>query len=145
MSEEQGTALQVPESSPQTATAESILAFRNRPPIEHHDLPDCRRVYVYGLTDLEVQEWYADCGKTKDDEGREKVDDRFGDAKLLIRCIRDAEGKRLFTTAHLPQLVELPNFVKAPLVNKAMKLSAIGGKADAEILKNYARTLAGGC
>lgn len=145
MSEENKGLNESRDTAPESATAESILAFRNRPPIEHHDLPDGRRVYVYGLTDLEVQEWYADCGKTKDDEGREKVDDRFGDAKLLIRCIRDAEGRRLFTTAHLTQLVELPNFVKAPLVNKAMKLSAIGGKADAEILKNYARTLAGAC
>ncbi|MEN6427263.1 MAG: hypothetical protein ABFE13_18060 [Phycisphaerales bacterium] len=144
MSEDKTQVLENPVIPPE-ATTESVLAFRNRPPIEHHDMPDGRRVYVYGLTDLEVQQWYADCGKAKDEEGRERVDDRFSDAKLLVRCVRNAEGKRLFTDAHLPQLIELPNFVKAPLIAKGMKLSAIGGKADAEILKNYARTLAGVC
>lgn len=130
---------------PPPATADTILALRRRVPVEQHDMPDGRRVWVHGLTDHEVQQWYADCGKKRDEEGREKLDDPFSDAKLLVRCLRNARGERLFTDAHLPQLIELPNFVKAPLVTLAMKLSAIGGRADEEILKNYAATLAGGC
>jgi hypothetical protein len=50
--------------APREVTAESILALRRRVPVESHDLPDGRRVWIYGLTDHEVQQWYADCSNT---------------------------------------------------------------------------------
>jgi hypothetical protein len=133
-----------PEAAPPEATASTVLAFRNRPPVEHHDMPDGRRVFIHGLSDYEVHQWLADCGKKKEEDGGERIDDPTADAKLLIRAVRDGKGKPLFTDADITRLIELPNFVKAPLIRKAMKVSAIGGAADAEILKNYAATLAAG-
>jgi len=135
--------IKVPQPPPD-ATAATVMAFRNRPPIQSHDMPDGRRVYVYGLSDYEVQQWLKECGKKRDEEGRERIEDVTADAKLLVRTVRDANGKPLFTDEDLTRLIELPNFVKSPLIDLATRLSAIGGKADEEILKNYAVTLASG-
>ena len=135
--------IKVPKPPP-NATADSVLAFCNRPPIEHHDMPDGCRVYVHGLSDYEVQQWLKECGKKRDEEGRERIEDVTADAKLLVRTVRDERGRPLFTDEKLTKLIELPNFVKSPLIDLATKLSAIGGKADEEILKNYAVTLASG-
>ena len=134
-----------PSKTSSQATTESVLALRRRVPIETYDLPGAGQVYVHGLTDVEVQEWYNSCRKATSDDGKERIDDSFGDAKLMMRCLRNVEGKRLFTEEHLPQLIELHNLIKSPLVSLCMKLCAIGGKADAEILKNFERTLAGVC
>jgi len=127
-----------PTTTPQAATAEEVLALRKvGAPKEPFDVPGIGRVYVHGLTNLESRQWRESC--QLDDNGR--ISDPYADARLVIQCVRDEQGNRLFTERHVTQIVELPEFIVGKLVALCMKLCGIGAEADAEIAKNYAATV----
>lgn len=140
----------VPESKPAVAptpaeaTAENILALRHKVPIEPYDIPGVGRIWLYGLTDWEASQWLDSCKHVAAGEGRERIDDPTANAKLLVLCVRSRTGSPLFTAANITQLIELPNVIKSDLIDRCTRLSGLGGKADAEILKNFATTLTAG-
>ena len=124
---------------PKTVTAEDLLSLRNQPPKETFEIPGIGTIYVQGLSNIEAHQWRQDC--KQDDKGR--IADDYADAKLIVRCVRDEAGQRLFSETHITQVVELPELIVKGLVEKCMKLCGIGADADAEILKNYAATVTG--
>ena len=126
-------------AEPKPVTAEDILSLRSQPPTEPCEIPGRGTVFVHGLSNLEAHQWRADC--RQDENGR--IVDEYADAKLIVRCVRDAQGRRLFESKHVTQIVELPELVIGALVGTCTKLSAMGGAADATILKNYGATVAG--
>lgn len=140
MTQEQATI----ESGPGEATAADFLALRNARPREPFTLPDGKRIWVVGLTEAEKNAWYKSCATSKGPDGVERIEDDFADARLVVRCVRSGAGVPLFTDKDLPRLIELPPIVMRPLVRLCMRVCAIGGEADAEILKNFAATLAAG-
>ena len=123
-------------AEPKPVTAEDILSLRNQPPTEPCEIPGRGTVFVHGLSNLEAQQWRAEC--EKDENGR--ITDQYADAKLIVRCVRDDQAQRLFGSEHITRLVELPELIVKVLVEKAMKLCGLGPDADAEILKNYGAT-----
>lgn len=140
-----------PPEAIEDATRDDVLALRNQRPREPFFLPTrqqrdgrpvWKRVWVYGLTQAEKKLWYESCARETGPHG-ETITDPFGDEKLMVRCVRDAAGTPLFTDHDLRFLIELPPLVRTPLVELCMKLCAMGGRADEEILKNFAALLAG--
>jgi hypothetical protein len=49
-------------------------------------------------------------------------------ARLLVRCICDADGKRLFADGDVEQVAGLPARVIDPLFEVAQRLSGMGAK-----------------
>lgn len=121
---------------PQTVTAESILSLRNQPPTEAFEIPGIGTVHVHGLSNLQAHQWRADC--KQDDQGR--ISDDYADAKLIVRCVHDTQGRRLFEETHVTQIVELPEKLVGRLVGTCMKLCGLGKEAEAEISKNSVPT-----
>ena len=118
-------------------TADAILSLRNNPPREPYTIPGVGIVQVYGLSNLEARQWNEGCERT---DGR--ITDPYADAKMIVRCVRNDKGERIFTDKHVTQIVELPELVVKGLIGKCMKLCGIGPEADAEILKNFAAAVA---
>ena len=127
------------QTQPKQLTAEDLLSLRNQPPKEPFEFPGRGTVVVHGLSNLETSQWRAGCDQ--DDKGR--INDEYADAKLIVRCVHDAEGKRIFTAEHITRIVDLPELILSPLVAKCMKVCGIGKEADEEILKNYGKTVTG--
>jgi hypothetical protein len=63
-------------------------------------------------------------------------------AKLLVRCLVDAAGKRIFDDGDIILVGEWPAAVLDPIYDQAMRLSGIGLEAQEELEKNS--TKAGG-
>jgi len=118
------------------ATAESLLAAIC--PREPVDLPGLGRVWVWGLTDLEVQQWIDDCERDPDDPDRLK--DAYQNAKLLQRTVRNENGTPIFNPHQVTRLVNLPNAIKQRLLAVARRLSALGEGVDEDTLKNCVKT-----
>jgi len=122
--------------TPKTVTAEDLLSLRNQAPIEPFEIPSLGTVYVHGLSNVEARQWNQSCAKN--DQGT--IDDDYADAKLIVRCVRDANGRRIFEERHVTQIVELPELIVTQLVGTCMKLCGLGKDAEATILKNYPKT-----
>ncbi len=123
-------------ATPKTVTAEDLLSLRNQPPKEPFEFPGIGTVYVHGLSNLGAQQWRQSC--SQDAQGR--VNDDYGDAKLIVRCVHDSQGQRIFEDRHVTQIVQLPELFVCALVAQCTKLCGIGGDAEATILKNYGTT-----
>ncbi len=121
-------------------TADQILSLRKiGPPTEPYDIPGIGTVHLRGLTNMEAKRWNDGCERDK--EGR--VCDPYADAKLLVAAVVDTDGKPIFTEKHLTQIVELGELIVGPMINRVLRLSGMSNEADEDILKNYARVVAG--
>ncbi len=134
----------VPPPEPPDATAEDFMIFRNKRPREPILLPNGKRAWAVGLLPLEKHEWYNSCTKVVGNDGVERIQDPWADAKLVVRSIRNSAGVLLFTDADLTKVIEWPPVLLSPIVDKCLKVSAIGGAVDGEILKNFVATLTAG-
>jgi len=126
---------------PPDARADDFMAYRHARPREPIMLPNGSRAWAVGLTALEKDEWYHSCKKTADERGIERITDPFSDAKLVVRSVRNSKGALLFGDTDLPRILEWPPVLLAPIVDKCIRVSAIGGRADEAILKNLAASL----
>jgi hypothetical protein len=124
------------------AAAADIFAVWGRRPTEPFDIPGAGRVWVRGLTDLELGDLYDQA--TRDPERPDRMKDPYFRAKLVQRCVVDAEGKPLFGEGDVMRIAGANRLLFAGLLALCEKLSAIGGAADEEILKNFAATLTSG-
>jgi hypothetical protein len=127
-----------PAAKPPQATADDFMVYRNARPKEPFMLPSGKQGWVWGLTPTEKRAWYDSCVKVREPDGDERIDDAFADVKLIIRSVRDEAGTLLFKDIDLMRMIEWPPIILAPLTALCMKVSAVGGKADPEILKNFA-------
>jgi hypothetical protein len=124
------------------AKAADIFAVWGRRPIEPFDIPGAGRVWVQGLTDLELSDLYDKAERDPDQPGRTK--DPYFRAKFVQRSVVDGAGKPVFGEGDVLRIAGANRLLFADLIALCEKLSAIGGAADAEILKNFVATLTSG-
>lgn len=121
------------------ATAESFFAAVC--PKEEITLPGIGRVWVHGLTDLQVQQWLDDCDR--DPDNKDRIRDDYQNAKLIQRTVRNGQGRPLFESGQVPRIVMLPNVIKHVLIESAHRLCGLG-EVDEDTLKNCVLTPASG-
>lgn len=115
-----------------TASKSLILSLAASIPVEAVSIPGVAQpISVRGLTAGERDAFEAACfvGKGNSRE-MNFVNLR---ARLLVRCICDAGGKRLFADGDVEQIAALPAKVVDPLFEVAQRLSGMGAK-DVESL-----------
>jgi hypothetical protein len=115
-----------------TANKDFVLSLAASIPVEAVSIPGVAEpISVRGLTAGERDAFEAACfvGKGANRE-MNFVNLR---ARLLVRCICDASGKRLFADADVEQVAGLPAKVVDPLFEVAQRLSGMGAK-DVEAL-----------
>lgn len=115
-----------------TASKSLILSLAASIPVEAVSIPGVAQpISVRGLTAGERDAFEAACfvGKGNSRE-MNFVNLR---ARLLVRCICDAGGKRLFADSDVEQIAALPAKVVDPLFEVAQRLSGMGAK-DVESL-----------
>jgi hypothetical protein len=115
-----------------TASKSLILSLAASIPVEAVSIPGVAEpISVRGLTAGERDAFEAACfvGKGNSRE-MNFVNLR---ARLLVRCICDAGGKRLFADSDVEQIAALPAKVVDPLFEVAQRLSGMGAK-DVESL-----------
>jgi hypothetical protein len=130
----------VPEVKP--ATAAEILSVWGRGPKEPFDIPGAGRVWVHGLRDDEVIALFENAERDPDNPGEMK--DPYLRAKLVQKCVRNAAGAPLFSEGDVMKIAGANRLQFVGVYSLCEKLSAIGGVADEEILKNYVATLTSG-
>lgn len=121
------------------ATAEAFFAAVC--PKEKKILPGIGRVWVHGLTDLQVQQWLDDC--ERDPDNPDRIKDDYQNAKLIQRTVRNSQGQALFDPGQVPRIVGLPNAIKHVLIEAAHRLCGLGEISE-DVLKNCVPTPASG-
>lgn len=116
-------------------TAEDYFAKRNQTPIECYKVEGMPDTYIHGLTGATKSQWIAENVKEKEATG--VFDNAKVEARLMILCVRDEDGKRLFTLKDILKLIELPCVMTAPIIKICFKLSGMGDGADEAILRNF--------
>jgi hypothetical protein len=77
-------------------------------------------------------------GMTRSDDGN--IDDPYDDAKVIARCVRDDEGKQIFSEKHLPRIAAMGNDVVLALVNECLAINGMG-KAGREAIEKNSKAL----
>ena len=114
------------------ATIDSILAFRNKVPVEKMVLEGAGVIFIHGFTGLEKAQWQKEC---KDPKGG--VNSEMVEPLMFQMCVRDAKGVHKFKYLDIPKLRELPCAILTEVVDVCMRLSGMGPDADEAILKNF--------
>jgi len=110
-----------------TASKHFVLSLAASIPVEAVSIPGIAEpISIRGLTAGERDSFEAACfiGKGTNRE-MNFVNLR---ARLLVRCICDADGKRLFADGDVEQVAGLPARVIDPLFEVAQRLSGMGAK-----------------
>ncbi|MBI4800631.1 MAG: hypothetical protein HY794_18225 [Desulfarculus sp.] len=114
-------------------TKEQILAVQDLPS-ETVDVPEWGGgVVVRGLAAAARVAWGGDAFETVDGQTRAKPDFQ---AQLLVLCLVDAQGNRLFSDDDVPSLADKSSLVVGRLYDVAVRLSGIGTKAIEDAVKN---------
>jgi hypothetical protein len=129
-------------AAPLAATREDLLALRHAVPVEPYDLPNRRRVWVHGLKHIEAKQWRAQANR--DAKELDGEPDPYGDAKMLIRSVRDAAGKAIFKAGDETLVVELGEIIVQDLLSLCLQVNGLSAEADEGIRKNFARTVTQG-
>jgi hypothetical protein len=117
---------------------DALMALRNQVLKLPYDLPGGTRVWVWGLSHLQAKQWYAD---QRGEQAEGGGPDPYGDARMIVRSVRDDAGKPVFTEADLTRIVELPEVIVQNLVRLCMKVNGIGRVETQEIRKNFEKAL----
>lgn len=117
------------------ATAESILAFRDKVPVKEFELGDAGIIFIHGFTGLDKARWQREC---RDKDG--SVNPELVEPLMFQMCVKDEAGKQLYKFEDIPKLKLLPASVLSSVTDICMKLSGMGPNADAEILRNFEAT-----
>ncbi|MDX9780774.1 MAG: hypothetical protein RBT66_07030 [bacterium] len=113
-------------------TRDELMKLRTGTVKKPYDVPGIGTVYVHGLKHIEAKQWRS----------AQTADDVYGDAKMLIRSVRDAEGQPIFKTGDETLIVEWPEWIVQDLLGLCMEVNGI--RDDPELRKNFAATLASG-
>jgi hypothetical protein len=115
-----------------TASKSLILSLAASIPVEAVSIPGVAEpISVRGLTAGERDAFEAACFVGKGNSREMNFENLR--ARLLVRCICDAGGKRLFADSDVEQIAALPAKVVDPLFEVAQRLSGMGAK-DVESL-----------
>lgn len=89
---------------------------------------------VKPLGDREQAEWEMDCC---DDTGvRDPIKLESMRPRLIVKCLVDEDGRRLFTDEEYEELEEWPSRVTQPLFDLCSKLCGLDGSEIEEAKKN---------
>ncbi len=85
-------------------------------------------VVVRGMTAGAAVDFYAEA--TKQEKGETVIDRNAWGPGLLIACVFDADGKRVFERADKEAIAAMPSSVVTELAGVAARLSGLGGPED---------------
>jgi hypothetical protein len=95
-------------------------------------------VYAHGMKRAEAKAFWRACREASGDD--EAGRDPYEDERLIVHCIRDGAGKRIFTDAHLPQLADMNLADSSPLIEACYEVNGFGVIGRAALAKNSQRT-----
>jgi len=115
---------------------EEIFGLCDRKPtVEVVNVPDAGefRIRVMGGADRDS---FEASNYTTDDKGKLKPDLRNVRARLLVRCLCNEAGERLFTDADAPKLGKMASSLAVPLYDRCRKLNKLDDKDVDDAEKN---------
>jgi hypothetical protein len=93
-------------------------------------------VYAWGFKRTEAKAFWEESRKATEDGG----DDLYQDERMVMHCIRDAAGKRIFAEQHLTQLADLNQADFGPLIVACYEVNGFGEIGRAALAKNSETT-----
>jgi hypothetical protein len=107
--------------------------FSAKVPFEEMESPQIGRFKVYGLTVGEKDEFENTTLKM---EGKRTFRLANARAQLILNCVRDKNGVRLFDEADMGRLLAMPAAVAEPIIDCARRLSGMNAGEIEEMVKN---------
>lgn len=65
------------------------------------------------------------------------IDDPYDDAKVIVKCVCDNDGKQIFKTTDLPRIAAMGNDIVVAMVKECLAINGIGADAREAIAKNF--------
>ena len=124
------------EAKVKEATAKDFFEQMNQVPVEKVNLIGIGVAYIHGFTEVEKTQWL-------DYHIKEDGTVNRGDANpaMMVLCLRDRDGKRLFTEKDMLKLKTLSSRLTRKITDVCCRLSGIGAPADEDILANFDETV----
>ena len=113
-------------------TADAILKAAATPKRRPFEIEGAGKVWIHRLPACEARILFQ--SMTRDEDG--KIDDQYDDAKMIMRCVRDDEGKQIFTKDHLTRIPTMGNDIVLALVNACLEINGMTAASREEIAKN---------
>jgi hypothetical protein len=107
--------------------------FSAKVPFEEMESPQIGRFKVYGLTVGEKDEFENTTLKL---EGKRTFRLANARAQLMLNCVRDKNGVRLFDEADMGRLLAMPALTAEPIIDCARRLSGMNAGELEELVKN---------
>lgn len=100
-------------------TRDAFLKSRPRLPTETVEIPDFGTVIVRGLTGAERDKWEANL--LPDRRGKKDLTNLR--AKLIVLCVVDENGERIFCDADVAEIGQFPAAILSTIFDVAQRLS----------------------
>lgn len=107
--------------------------FTAKVPFKQMEMPEIGGFKVYGLTVGEKDEFENTTIKM---EGRRNFRLANARAHLMMLCVRDRHGNRMFGDADMGRLLAMPASIAEPIVDCARRLSGMADGEMEELVKN---------
>ena len=118
-------------------TAEQILTAATVTKRQSYEIEGAGKVWIHRLVSHDARLLFN--SMDRDDDG--KIIDAYDDAKVILKCVRDKNGKQVFEQRHLPRIAGMGNDVVMGLVGACLKINGMGAAGREEIVKNSEPTL----
>jgi len=108
--------------------------FKAKVPREEMTVPEMGKLWVYGLTAGQKDEYENSVVRLS---GRNRrVHLANARAQLLILTVHDQHGKRMFGEADMGRLCQVPAIIVDPVLDVARRLSGMAAEEIEELVKN---------
>ena len=108
--------------------------FKAKVPREEMTVPDIGKVWVYGLTAGQKDEYENNVVRLSGKNRQLHLANAR--AQLLLLTVHDQHGKRLFAEADMGRLCQIPAVIVDPILDVARRLSGMAAEEIEELVKN---------
>lgn len=108
--------------------------FNAKVPFKQMDVPTIGHIKVFGLTAGEKDDWENNVVRSSGKQQEIKLANAR--AVLIQKCVRDGQGRHIFTLADIGKITEIPAYIIDPILVVARKLSGMDADEIEDLVKN---------
>ena len=120
----------------ETPSADDILKATTTVKRLAYEIEGAGKVWIHRLPACEARLLFN--SMNRDEEG--KIDDPYDDAKVIMRCVRDENGRQIFQKEHLTKIPTMGNDVVLKLVNACLEINGMTASSREDMAKNSGTT-----
>lgn len=108
--------------------------FNAKVPFKQMNIAGIGHIKVYGLTAGEKDDWENNVVRSSGKTQQIKLANAR--AVLIVKCVRDSQGRPIFTSADIGKISEIPAHIIDPILVVARKLSGMDADEIEDLVKN---------